>query len=448
MGVALIGLIVYLATVIVAVAALRRNIGESMLIGFVVLCLFGGTSAPSLAWSSLVETALNPLIFSVTAFVFMGILFQVTGTINRMVAILNSVLGRLPGGAGYVSTVASGLFGSISHGGSANAAAIGSVTVPWMKRSGWPSHVAATLVAGNSGIGHVIPPSPSLLLLLGMSSVAPFVSLDDVALPLVVAAGWVMLYRLLIVYFFVRRNGITGLDTASLEPFGQAFRRGWATFLIFLGIAIPLVLTTGPAAEALTGYIGAAALESIEIILWIPILMMVISALLGLRSLPRRPREVYHLFERTAPQFLSVGATVVFAFAASEVLATLGLGAELGALLSGFRAQPLVLLLIIGVVIIVVAGPLPAAATTATIGGVSFTVLTQAGIEPAPAIAALLIFASTEGASPPSGAPIYIASGQAGTDPVRTFVPLVSLYVVPFLALGVLVGGGLLPITF
>jgi TRAP-type transport system large permease protein len=257
-----------------------------------------------------------------------------------------------------------------------------------------------------------------------------------------------MLYRLVLVYFFVRRHGITGMDRASLSPLGEAFRRGWPTFLIFLGIAAPLAMTTGPLAEALTHYIGEEAVDSIEIILWIPVLMMVISALLGLRRLPRRPREVYRLFESTAPQYLSIGATIVFAFAASEVLASLGLDAELQHLLSQFQANPVVLLLIIGAVVILIAGPLPAAATTATIGGISFTVLTEAGVGVAPAIAAFLIFASTEGASPPSGAPIYIASGQAGNDPVRTFVPLLALYVAPFLGLGVLVGAGLLPITF
>src|SRR5688500_8396920 len=193
MGIATIGMIVYIATVILSSTALRRNVSEAMVIAFLTLCLFGGSTAPALAWSGISTAFLNPIVFSVVIFVFMGILFQMTGIIDRQVTLLNSGLGRVPGGAGYVSTMASGLFGSISHGGSANAAAIGSVTIPWMQRSGWPRHGAATLVAGTSGLGHVIPPSPSLLLLLGMASVAPFASLGDVFVPLIIAASWIMI---------------------------------------------------------------------------------------------------------------------------------------------------------------------------------------------------------------------------------------------------------------
>lgn len=58
----------------------------------------------------------------------------------------------------------------------------------------------------------------------------------------------------------------------------------------------------------------------------------------------------------------------------------------------------------------------------------------------------MLIFASTEGASPPSGAPIYVASGIARVDPVKTFLPLLSYYCLPILGMGVLIAIGALPV--
>jgi len=447
-GVATIALGAYIATVIVAITVLRRTVGEAMVLAFVVLCVFGGITGPGLAWAGIADAFTNPIVFAVVTFVFMAILFQMTGIIDRQVAILNSALGRIPGGAGYVATVASGVFGMISHGGSANAAAIGSVTIPWMKRSGWPPHVAATLIAGNSGLGHVIPPSPSLLLLLGMAAAAPVVSLRDAFLPLMLAAGWIMVYRLAVAYFFVRRYGISGVDQDSLIPFPQALREGWTTLAVFLGIVIPLVVTTGPVGSLLTARVGDAAMDAVDIVMWIPVLMLVITIVLGARRLPRRPLEVYRLFESCAPRYMNIGVTLVFAFAASAVLTDLGLGPELQRLLAGFSASPIVLLLVVGTVLIVVAAPLPATATTATLGGVAFTVLTHAGVGAVPAIAAILIFVSTEGASPPAGSAIYIASGQARVDPVTMFVPLITLYVVPFLGLGVLIGSGLLPVAF
>lgn len=341
MSIALVALAIYLASVILLISLLKRPVGETMVVSFLVLCAFAGTQAPALAWESLSTSALNPIVFSVIVFVFLGALFERTGIINRQIDILNSLLGRIPGGAGYVSTISSALFGAVSHGGSANAAAVGSVTVPWMKRSGYPSHVAATLVAGNSGIGHVIPPSPSMLLLLGMAAVSPLADIGSVFLPLMVAAGWLLLYRLLVTLFFVRRYKVTAVDRSELLPFRTALRNGYLTLLVFLGILIPLLITIGPVHDYLQSAIGAGPTKAINIVVWIPILMLVLTALLGIKNLPHHPREAARFVADTAPSFVAVGATVLFAFAASEAFTALGLGDAVEALLGGLDANPI-----------------------------------------------------------------------------------------------------------
>ena len=81
----------------------------------------------------------------------------------------------------------------------------------------------------------------------------------------------------------------------------------------------------------------------------------------------------------------------------------------------------------------------------AAIGPVAFATLVAAGIPPVVAAASVLVFSSTEGASPPGAPPIYVASGIAGIDPSTTFKPLLLYYVLPVLFLGVH-GCGYLPI--
>lgn len=91
-----------------------------------------------------------------------------TGIITRLVNILNSILGRFRGGPAYVSACASAMFGMVSGASSANAATVGSITIPWMTESGWPKEVAATMNTGNAGLGICIPPSSSMFLMLGL----------------------------------------------------------------------------------------------------------------------------------------------------------------------------------------------------------------------------------------------------------------------------------------
>lgn len=68
------------------------------------------------------------------------------------------------------------------------------------------------------------------------------------------------------------------------------------------------------------------------------------------------------------------------------------------------------------------------------------------GLDPVVAVVVILVFASTEGATPPSSAPIFIASGLANVNPTLTFKPLILFYVIPIVLIGWLIALGILPI--
>ncbi len=135
MGVAVWALLTYICVIVVWNAALGRNIGEAMLLGFVVVCLFGGGDALAVAGTGLFDAASEEVVFAALAFVFMGYLLTELGLIDRQVSLLNAVFGRVRGGAGYVSTAAAALLGGPAGSGSGIAASVGSVTIPWMIRS-------------------------------------------------------------------------------------------------------------------------------------------------------------------------------------------------------------------------------------------------------------------------------------------------------------------------
>jgi TRAP-type C4-dicarboxylate transport system permease large subunit len=93
---------------------------------------------------------------------------------------------------------------------------------------------------------------------------------------------------------------------------------------------------------------------------------------------------------------------------------------------------------------VIVAGPLNTTSTVAAVGPVAFAALTAAGIPPHVAFAAILVWASSEGCSPPGAAPLYVAAGIAEINPVRIFVPVVLYYLLPTLVFGVLMAIGVL----
>lgn len=445
MGIAVWALIAYIVVIVVMNAVLKRNIGEAMLVGFIVVCLFGGRDLWRILRAGLVAGLSEEVVFAALTFVFMGFLLAELKLIGRQVDILNSIFGRFRGGAGYVSTISSALFGAVSGSGSGNAAAVGSITIPWMMRSNWTPAASATLVAGNAGLGIVFPPSSSMFLLLGSAVVAPLVTPGQLFVAMFVGGAWCLLHRLVIVFAWVRRDGIGRVPDSDIAPLRRTFGSGWQSLLIYLGILVPVLLTVEPGAGWVKQALGKAA-SDISVIVWIPVLVTIGALIIGRRQLPRSVPAWSDLLGRVAPRYAVIGATLFFAFTAAGSLAALGLPAQLKQMLAQLSAPPLVVGLLVGVFLLVVAAPLTGTATIAAVGGVGFGALIAAGAHPVAAAVAVIVFASTEGATPPGAAPIYIASGIAGVDPARTFVRLLVWVVLPTLLIGTAISVGWLPV--
>ncbi|GAA3093407.1 TRAP transporter large permease subunit [Nonomuraea salmonea] len=445
MGIAIWALVAYIVIIVVWNGVLKRNIGEAMLIGFAGVCLFGGARFFELAWAGIADAMAEEVVFAALAFVFMGYLLTRLGLIQEQVTVLNSVFGRLRGGAGYVSTSAAALLGGPSGSGSGISASVGSVTIPWMIRSNWRPDLAASLVAGNAGLGISIPPSSSMFLLLGSAAVAPVLTADQLFVPALVGGLWTVAHRFVVVFLWVRRHRIAATDAADIVPLRAALRAGWTSLLVYAGIAIPVLMTLEFGKALMESRVGEAA-GDISIVVWIPVLTVLATFAVAWRRLPRTASAWNDLLGEMAPRYAVIGATLFFAFAAAASLGELGLVEQLTTIMQSVQAPAVVIATIVGLLLVVIAAPLTGTATIAAVGGVAFSALTAAGVSPAAAATAILIFASTEGASPPGAAPIYIASGIAQVDPARTFGRLILWFVIPTLVIGVLVATGVLPI--
>jgi TRAP-type C4-dicarboxylate transport system permease large subunit len=444
--IAIWALVAFIGAIVFWNAVLKRNIGESMIVGFLVVGAFAGSKAPGYMWNSFLDSMQEEVTFAGLAFIFMSFILAKTPVLDRLIDILNSFLGRLRGGPVYTSTVAAGMFGAIAHVGASVTAAVGSVTVPWMKRSGVSGELSATVVAGCAGMGVTFPFSATMFILVGSSTVTGLMAPDDIILPLALAGLWCLGYRLALSFYLVRKNGLQPIAPEDRIPVKRSMRTGWTSLLLFVPILIPLALTRGPIAVPIAHYTDLVMSSAISLITWIPVLMILLVLFLGRRHLPKTGSGWWKVLGDAAPQFGVIGVTIVAAFSASGVLAKLKLPQQLTSMLESLSAPAWVMAIVVGIIVVVIAIPLTASATMAAVGGVAVAALAGVGIAAPVAAAAVLVFASTEGASPPSGAPIYVASGLARIDPSRIFIPLLKYYCVPILGIGVLIALGLLPV--
>lgn len=430
---------------LIALVVFKRNMAEAMLVGFLSTLLFAGADAPEYVVSGVASAIENEVLFAAAAFVFMTYFVQQTGVMDKLVAILSSALGRLPGGPALVDTVASGAMGALAGGSNTgNAAASGSITGPWMVRSGWTKHRAATGIAGNAGLGAALPPSASMIIMIGFAGT--LVTTSQVYLALLIAGLYQVVYRIFLTMWFVYRDGIRAETDADHVPLKQTMKRGWPSTLIFFGAIVPIFLTVGPLADALKASSVGEAMGDISLIMWIPILIIFISAIVSWKNLPKTPKAWWKFMEGGIPNFYTIGAILFFAILASEILAQLGLDRDVNMVLEALDLPLWLLVVLVGLLVVAVAGPLSSSATLSAVGQVSLFAMVGAGVEPILALIAILVFASTEGASPPASGSIFVACGITGAKPEKTFIPLIVYYVVPFFFLGLGIALGIIPI--
>ncbi|KKI89017.1 C4-dicarboxylate ABC transporter permease [Bacillus sp. SA1-12] len=448
MGIGIWALLVFIGIIIFWNLVLKRNIAEAMLAGFLATSMFGGTQFFDLIWSGLLFAGTNDVLYASVAFVFMAYVIDHTAIIASLVKILNSLLGRLPGGAAYVDTIASAVMGTLAGSNSGNTATTGSITAPWMVQSDFTRERAATIVAGNGGLGAALPPSASMFIMLGFAPIAAVVSEGDLYVALFISGIYQVIYRVFLIMYFVKRDNIKAISPEFIQPLKEALRTGWKSTLIFFGALIPIVVTIGPIAERFmeNPNIGEDAMDSISLITWIPILIILISMMVGWTRLPKTAAGWSDFLNKAIPRFSTIGALLVFAYASSQVLTDLGLPEDLTAVMESISISKWLMVLFISLLVALVAGPLSSTATLTAIGMVAFAAMVSAGVDPLLAVVAILVFASTEGASPPASGSIFIAASLAGASPEKTFVPLVVYYVVPILLIGYLIAMGFLPV--
>ena len=203
-----------------------------------------------LAQTSYASLTPFPLL-TIPLFVLAGRLMETGGMANRMINIATKLVGAYRGSMGLVSVFACMLFAALSGSGPATTAAIGSVTVPAMKKEGYDVPFAGAIVASAGALGSLIPPS-NLLIIYGLVSET---SIPRLFLAGMIPGAVVTLLLMITTYIIARRRNYGGDGNPfSWQPFLSALWEGkWSIFapvLIIGGIYSGAFTPTEAAAVA------------------------------------------------------------------------------------------------------------------------------------------------------------------------------------------------------
>jgi tripartite ATP-independent transporter DctM subunit len=112
------------------------------------------------------------VLLSIPGFILAGSLMNHGGITERIVRFANALVGWLRGGLGLSNVAGSMLFGGISGTAVADAASIGGVMIPGMKKAGYPADFSAAVTAASSTVGPMIPPSVPMIIVGSLSGIS------------------------------------------------------------------------------------------------------------------------------------------------------------------------------------------------------------------------------------------------------------------------------------
>ena len=206
---------------------------------------FAGLNPETILFRSIYgDDALFGTIASISStYVFMFILFGAfllrSGAGEFVIDLARAVAGRMVGGPGLVAVMASGLMGTISGSAVANTASTGVITIPLMKRAGFPPTFAAGVEAAASTGGQLMPP----IMGAGAFVMATYTEISYNTIVMVSILPAILYFAA--VGFFVRieakRSHVTALDNETVSAL-EVFKKGGIVFLLPIAVLIGLLI--------------------------------------------------------------------------------------------------------------------------------------------------------------------------------------------------------------
>jgi TRAP transporter 4TM/12TM fusion protein len=175
--------------------------------------------------NALLGTSLNIAVIVVVPFILFGQLLGRCGGSAFFTDLAMAWMGRYRGGAAKISVVGSAFFGTISGSAVANVSAVGVITIPLMKRSGFPPQIAAAIEAVGSTGGQLMPPVMGAAAFL-MAEVLQ-VSYLAVMVAAIIPAALYYLALFFQVDLEAAKRGITGEPAARLPQTLAVLKAGW-----------------------------------------------------------------------------------------------------------------------------------------------------------------------------------------------------------------------------
>lgn len=434
------GLAAAIGVVVLSLEGIRRTVGWPLVIVVLVFIAYGlfghlipgvmaarPTGAPQLAYylafdqNAILGTPIMVAATIVIAFVLFGNLLMATGGGAFFTDISLASMGRYRGGSAKIAVAGSALFGTISGSAVANVVATGVVTIPMMKKSGYPPHQAAAIESCASTGGSLMPPVMGAAAFL----MAEFLQITYAEVMLIALVPAILYYAVLfiVVDLEAARAGISRVEEGLIPRALSVLRDGWY-FPIPFGVLIYTLFWLNRRPE--------------EAALYSALALLICAILFGYKRERPSAAAVFDAVRQTGFGVLDIIMICCGAGVVIGILSVSGLGFGLTLALVGIAGKSLLLLLLLAALISIVLGMgMPTIAVYVLLAALVAPAMVEAGVLPQAAHLFVLYFGMMSFITPPVAVAAFAAASIAKADPFRTGFTAMhfgwAAYIVPFM---------------
>ncbi len=394
------------------------------LAGSVTIILFSPDSVRSLA-IKLFETSEHYTLLAIPFFLLAGSFMTTGGVARRLIDFANASVGHIRGGLAIGAVMACMLFAALSGSSPATVAAVGSIAIAGMVRSGYPQPFAAGIVTNAGTLGILIPPSVVMV----VYAAATETSVGTLFMAGVVPGFLLGLVLMVAIYIIAVKKNLPALPRATVrEWLGAARKAIWGLLLmvIILGGIYSGMFTPTEAA-------AVAAVYSAFIALFVYKDMRITQA----------PKVVLESAKLSIMLMFIIANAMLFA----HVLTTEQIPQQITSMVLEAGLEPWMFLLVVNIVLLIAGAFMEPSAIILILAPILFPIAVQLGIDPIHLGIIMVVNMEIGLITPPVGLNLFVTSAVTGmplSEVIKAAMPwlmlllgfLVIITYVPSVSLG------------
>ena len=379
------------------------------LAGSITIMLFSPDSVRSLA-IKLFETSEHYTLLAIPFFLLSGAFMTTGGVAKRLIDFANACVGHIRGGLAIGAVLACMLFAALSGSSPATVAAVGSIAIAGMVRSGYPQAFGAGIVCNAGTLGILIPPS----IVMVVYAAATEQSVGKLFMAGVIPGVMLGLVLMIAIYIVARIKKLPALPRASFREWLRAAREAfWGLLLmvIILGGIYTGMFTPTEAAAVAAVYAGFVALFVYKD--------------LKIRECPKVLLESGKL---TIMLMFIIANAMLFA----HVLTTEQIPQTITAWVVDLGLQPWQFLLVVNIVLLIAGAFMEPSAIILILAPILFPIAMQLGIDPIHLGIIMVVNMEIGLITPPVGLNLFVTSAVTGmplTSVIKAALPWLMMLI-------------------